>query len=118
MKLFVTGPTANSMRSLNGGWSYSWQGHIADAYAKDHNTILEALQQRFGNDNIIYRPTVTFDEKAPGKASCAAPTQSLPKPQYAQSRPTRSSSASAKTPTARLPATSPTSISRPCSATW
>ena len=63
MKLFVTGPTANSMRSLNGGWSYSWQGHIADAYAKDHNTILEALQQRFGNDNIIYRPTVTFDEK-------------------------------------------------------
>ena len=63
MKLFVTGPTANSIRSLNGGWGYSWQGHIADAYAKDHNPILEALQQRFGNDNIIYRPTVTFDEK-------------------------------------------------------
>lgn len=63
MKLFVSGPTANSMRSLNGGWSYSWQGHIADAYAKDYNTILEALQGRFGADNVTYRPTVSFDEK-------------------------------------------------------
>ena len=63
MKLFVSGPTANSMRSLNGGWSYSWQGHIADAYAKEHNTILEALEGRFGKGNISYIPTVTFNEK-------------------------------------------------------
>lgn len=67
-KLFVTGPTANSMRSLNGGWSYSWQGHIADDYAKGHNTIIEALQSRFGAANVDYLPTVTFDEKGSWQA--------------------------------------------------
>lgn len=60
MKLFVTGPTANSMRSLNGGWSYSWQGHLADKFATDYNTIAEALQERFGAGNVTYRPTVEF----------------------------------------------------------
>lgn len=62
-KIFVSGPTANSMRSLNGGWSYSWQGHIAEAYAKYYNTILEAMTARFGAENVTYVPTVMFDEK-------------------------------------------------------
>lgn len=63
IKLLVTGPTARSMRSLNGGWSYSWQGHIADDYAGKYNTILEALSSRFGQSNVTYVPTVTFNEK-------------------------------------------------------
>lgn len=62
-RLFVTGPTANSMRSLNGGWSYTWQGHLSDVYAKDYNTILEALNEKFGTGNVNYVPTVTFSEK-------------------------------------------------------
>lgn len=61
-KILVTGPNANSMRCLNGGWSYSWQGHIADRFASDHNTILEAMQQKFGKANIVYEPGVTYKQ--------------------------------------------------------
>ena len=59
--ILVTGPNANSMRCLNGGWSYTWQGKDADKYASDKNTILEAMQQRFGKDNIIYEAGVTYN---------------------------------------------------------
>lgn len=61
-KIFVTGPNANSMRSLNGGWSVTWQGKLEPGDLDDKNTILEALQNRFGKDNIIYVPTVEYDE--------------------------------------------------------
>lgn len=59
-RLLVTGPNANSMRCLNGGWSYSWQGHIADRYAADHNTIYEALRDEFGKDNVTLEQGVTY----------------------------------------------------------
>lgn len=62
-KILVTGPTACSMRSLNGGWSYSWQGHLADRYAEGYNTIFEALGETFGLTNVTYVPTVYFPEK-------------------------------------------------------
>lgn len=61
-KIFITGPNANSMRSLNGGWSVTWQGKLEPGDLVDKNTILEALQNRFGKDNIIYAPTVEYDE--------------------------------------------------------
>ena len=60
-KILVTGPNANSMRCLNGGWSYTWQGKDADKYASQHNTILEAMQQRFGAANVIYEAGVTYN---------------------------------------------------------
>ena len=60
-KILVTGPNANSMRCLNGGWSYTWQGNDADKYASQHNTILEAMQQRFGSANVTYEPGVTYN---------------------------------------------------------
>lgn len=59
-KILITGPNANSMRSLNGGWSYTWQGDKADEFAADHNTILEAFQNKAGAQNIIYEPGVTY----------------------------------------------------------
>ena len=62
-KILVTGPNANSMRCLNGGWSYTWQGKDADRYASQHNTILEAMQQRYGNENIIYEAGVTYNNE-------------------------------------------------------
>jgi beta-glucosidase len=49
------------MRCLNGGWSYTWQGKDADKYASAKNTILEAMQQRFGKANIIYEAGVTYN---------------------------------------------------------
>ncbi len=61
-KVLVTGPTANTMRSLDGGWSYTWQGDVADQFAKGKNTILAAIQQKLGNDNVSYQPGATFDQ--------------------------------------------------------
>lgn len=53
-KILVTGPTANSMKYLNGGWSYNWQGENSDKYAADKFTILEALQNKIGKENVLY----------------------------------------------------------------
>jgi beta-glucosidase len=61
IKVFVTGPTANTMRSLDGGWSYTWQGEQSDTYAANKNTILKAIQQKIGKDNVTYEPGATFD---------------------------------------------------------
>ncbi len=59
-KILLAGPNANSMRCLNGGWSYSWQGHRADEFAGAYNTIYEALCNKYGKENIIYEPVVTY----------------------------------------------------------
>ena len=56
-RILVTGPNANSLRALNGGWSYTWQG-AADDFAPQFNTILEALQKRFGK--VVYEPGVQY----------------------------------------------------------
>ena len=51
-RILVTGPNANSLRTLNGGWSYTWQGN-ADAFVPQYNTILEALQNRFSKVTYV-----------------------------------------------------------------
>lgn len=53
-KILVTGATANSMKYLNGGWSYTWQGENSDIYAADKLTILKAFQNKIGKDNVLY----------------------------------------------------------------
>ena len=58
-RIFVCGPNANTLRALNGGWSYRWQGS-ADEFAPQYNTILEALKARFGK--VTYEPGVRYDE--------------------------------------------------------
>ena len=70
-KILVTGPTANSMKYLNGGWSYNWQGQNSDIYAADKMTILEALQNKIGKDNVLYTPgadLANFDDAEIDKA--------------------------------------------------
>ena len=57
-RILVTGPNANSLRTLNGGWSYTWQGE-GDAFVPQYNTILEALQARF--PRVSYSPGVEYD---------------------------------------------------------
>ncbi len=59
-RILVTGPTADNMRSLNGGWTYSWQGEEADRYLEDFNTIREAIQREFPG-RVTYSPGVNFD---------------------------------------------------------
>lgn len=62
-KVFVAGPNANSMRTLNGGWSYSWQGEKVELFAQDYNTILESIQNTFGKNNVSYAAGVEYDMK-------------------------------------------------------
>lgn len=59
-RILVTGPNANSMRTLDGGWSYSWQGEKVEEFAVKYNTIFEALQKKFGEKNVRYEPGVTY----------------------------------------------------------
>jgi len=61
IKVLVTGPTANTLRSLDGGWSYNWQGDLADQLAVGKNTILKAIQQKIGKENVTYEPGASFD---------------------------------------------------------
>src|SRR6476620_2903388 len=63
-KVLVTGPNANSMRTLNGGWTYTWQGDRTDQYAAEHNTILEALQKKLGSGNVVFREGVSYKMRA------------------------------------------------------
>lgn len=59
-RILLTGPNANSMRALNGGWTYTWQGHLTDRLGAQYNTIYESLCDKFGKDNVVYEPGVTY----------------------------------------------------------
>lgn len=59
-RILLAGPNANAMRCLNGGWSYSWQGERADEFAQGYNTIYKALCNKFGIENVVYEPGVTY----------------------------------------------------------
>lgn len=59
-KIFVTGPNANSMRTLNGAWSYSWQGEKTEKYTAKYNTIFEALQKKVSEKNVRFIPGVSY----------------------------------------------------------
>ena len=60
IKVLVTGPNANSMRSLNGAWTYSWQGEKTPEFTENYNTILKAVQNKIGESNVKYVPGVSY----------------------------------------------------------
>lgn len=62
-KVLVCGPNANSIRTLNGGWSYSWQGEKTERYTSKFNTIVEAIQNEIGINNVKYIPGVSYNEE-------------------------------------------------------
>ncbi|GJM64111.1 glycoside hydrolase family 3 N-terminal domain-containing protein [Persicobacter diffluens] len=62
-KVLVTGPNAHSMRTLNGGWTYSWQGEKVKEFADGYQTILSAIQQVNGTQNVVYQPSVIYPEE-------------------------------------------------------
>lgn len=79
-KVLVTGPNSNSMRSLNGAWTYSWQGEKTPEFAQSYNTVLEAIENEIGKENVNYIPGVQYvedgkyyeDEKVDFEAAIAA----------------------------------------------
>ena len=62
-KILLTGPNANQMRCLNGGWSYTWQGSNAEDLSEKYNTIYEAFCNKFGKENVTLNQCVTYNEK-------------------------------------------------------
>ena len=62
-KILLTGPNANQMRCLDGGWSYTWQGHHTDEFAGKYNTIYEAFCNEYGKENVILNQGITYNEK-------------------------------------------------------
>ena len=63
LKILLTGPNANQMRCLDGGWSYTWQGSKAEDLAEQYNTIYEALCNKYGKENIVLEQGVTYKEQ-------------------------------------------------------
>lgn len=61
-KILVCGPNANTMRGLNGGWSYSWQGTNTERFTTDYKTIYQAVSDKFGAANVTYEPGVEYDQ--------------------------------------------------------
>lgn len=63
VKVLVTGPNANSMRSLNGAWTYSWQGEKTPEFSEQYNTVLEAVQNKIGKGNVKFVPGIRYIEE-------------------------------------------------------
>lgn len=74
-KVLVTGSTATTMRSLNQGWSYSWQGERADEFTQDKLTILKALQKNLGEEQVIHQAGCSFDSIIDIQAAVSAANQ-------------------------------------------
>ena len=62
-RILLTGPNANQMRCLNGGWSYTWQGSNIEDMASKYNTIYEAFCAKFGASNVILEQGVRYNER-------------------------------------------------------
>ncbi len=62
-KILVTGPNAVSKRSLNGGWTFSWQGEKIDEFADNYHNLLEAIQLKYGKENVTYVPGVSYTDE-------------------------------------------------------
>jgi beta-glucosidase len=62
-KILLSGPNANSMRVLNGGWTFSWQGEKGDEYGEKYNTIREAFEKEAGKENVVMVQGVTYNDK-------------------------------------------------------
>jgi beta-glucosidase len=71
-KVLVTGPCANKLSVLNGGWTFIWQGDKEDLYPQEKNTILEAIQQKVGAENVTHVEGVAFDKEIDIAAAVAA----------------------------------------------
>lgn len=71
-KLLVTGPTANKLSVLNGGWTITWQGDVEELYPKEKKTVLDAVQEKIGNHNVVFKEGVDFENYIDIKAAVNA----------------------------------------------
>lgn len=62
-RVLVTGPTAEMLSVLNGGWTITWQGDDEKLYPKDKPTVLDAVRAKIGAGNVVHVPGTTFDQQ-------------------------------------------------------
>jgi beta-glucosidase len=74
-KVLVTGPTANLLSVLNGGWTITWQGDREDLYPAEKDTVLEAVQKLIGKDKVSYIEGTAFDKDINTAAAVEAAKQ-------------------------------------------
>lgn len=64
-RILVCGPNADNLRAMNGGWTYTWQGHRTSELAPqmgEYPTFQQAIAQRFGAQNVTFLQGVQWDE--------------------------------------------------------
>ena len=61
-RILVVGPNGNNMRTLNGAWTYSWQGDLVDRFAGEYNTIYESIRDTYGNNKVKYISGVSYNK--------------------------------------------------------
>lgn len=71
-RVLVTGPAANSMTALNGGWTYTWQGQDASRFPEDKPTLLDALREHLGPDAVTFVEGTSFSESIDVDAAVSA----------------------------------------------
>ncbi len=71
-KILVTGPTSNLLSVLNGGWTFTWQGDEEGLYPQEKLTILEAVQEKIGSENVVFKEGCTYDEEVDLQAAVDA----------------------------------------------
>jgi beta-glucosidase len=60
--VLVTGFSASEMRYLNGGWTGTWQGDVADKFITGKLTLLQAIHDKVGADRVQFVEGCTFDQ--------------------------------------------------------
>ncbi len=71
-KVLVTGPTADSLMSLNNGWTITWQGDRGELYPRDRKTVLAAIKARVGEANVTYVPGAELEKELDVAAAATA----------------------------------------------
>ncbi len=72
VRLLVTGPTADQLHVLNGGWTITWQGNDESLYPKDKWTILKAIRHKIGSEQVTFVPGVSFEKEIDIPSAVAA----------------------------------------------
>jgi beta-glucosidase len=65
-KVLVVGPAAKSVSALHGCWSYTWQGTDEKWYPKSTLTIVDAISEKIGAQNVLYRKGSDFEGNPTG----------------------------------------------------
>lgn len=63
IRVLVTGVAGNSINYLNGGWSRTWLGQETKYNDPDKLTILQAVRQKLGDDNVLFAQGTDYTEE-------------------------------------------------------